>query len=364
MGKFKSASYGETVASDWLKSLGIGPTSITRVDDLSKRARPNGLLGGKTGTILKVDTADKAQLLGDRIDPKGKCETPAEEMIANANRLAGDGMYVLLSADGTTSAVRRLSKVFKITGLTYDQPDKDAAGAVNEIINRTHLDPNVKKKLTAYVGEQYDNLLPIVKNIEQLPPLEQANMTWEDVMLRIGTKPGSVTPWGGNGSMGLDGYIIKGDVDGACAYYSRLMNGGTIPIMMAAWLARKIADVAICVAVMDVLGLDAMSAVNLAAPPKNPNAARYLASDVNRVWRRVGGGPDAMMKLAYETMQDLAFIRKTGKKELKDENGVPLRKDNGDVMFEFVTPPLREYLDDKTVLLRMVVRAADAFAGK
>lgn len=364
MGKFKSASYGETVAADWLKSLGIEPTAITRVDDLSKRARPNGLLGGKSGTILKVDTADQAQLLGNRLDPKDKCKTPVDEMITNANRLAGDGMYVLLSADGTSSAVRRLSKIFKLTGMTYDQPDKDATGTVNEIINRTHLAPSVKTALVDYVGEQYDNLLPIVKNIVQLPPSEQAEMTWEDVMIRIGTRPGSVLPWGGNGSMGLDAYIINGDVDGACAYYSRLMDGGSLPIMMAGWLAKKIADTAICVAVIDSLGVDARKAVNLVAPPKNPKAVPYLAKNVNSVWRRVGGNPEAMMKLAYDTMQDLAMIKKTGKKELKDENGNPLRKDDGGVMFEIVAPPLRESLDDKTLLLRMVVRAADAFAGK
>ena len=364
MGKFKSSSYGETVAADWLKSLGIEPTSITRVDDLSKRARTNGLLGGKSGTILKVYTASEAQLLGDRIDPNGKCKTPVDEMIHNANRLAGDGMYVLLSADGTSSAVRRLAKIFKLTGMTYDQPDKDAAGTVNEIINRTHLDTSVKTALVNYVGEQYDNLLPIVKSIDQLPSSEQAEMTWEDVMIRIGTRPGSVLPWGSNGSSGLDDYVINGDVDGACAYYSRLMDGGSLPIMMAGWLSRKIADVAICVAVIDVLGLDSREAVNLIAQPKNSKAVFYLSKRLDDVWRRVGGDPEAMMKLAHDTMQDLEMIRKTGKKELKDEDGHPLKKDDGGVMFEIVAPPLRESLDDETLLLRMIVRAADAFAGK
>lgn len=277
MGKFTSLPYGEQVAADTLEEWGIDPTDQVRTTDVQNRARAVNLFGTINGTVLTIDSKDTAEsvlrLLTQKLDLDFKPKTlklgqaDKTQLEKNAHSLAGHGMFIIQNANANLGAVKNLVKLFQSMGWKYTEPAKNASGEVNEILADCKLPAVLKRRLVEHVGDQYDLLLPVVRGIRDLTDRQQREMTWEELWVRMNPNPGSIPPWGSNGSPGLFDHVIQGRTEDAVAFYQRLVDSGTPPIQFAAWFANQVGQYATMKLLVDYHDVDLDTAAHIVGLP-------------------------------------------------------------------------------------------------
>ena len=383
MGKFTSLPYGEQVAADTLEEWGIDPADQVRTNDVQNRARAVNLFGTINGTILTIDSKDTAEsvlrLLTQKLDIDFKPKTlklnqdDKTQLEKNARSLAGHGMFIIQNANANLGAVKNLVKLFQSMGWKYTEPAKNASGEVNEILADCKLPAVLKRRLVEHVGDQYDLLLPVVRGIRDLTDRQQREMTWEELWVRMNPNPGSVPPWGTNGSPGLFDYAIQGRTGDAVAFYQRLVDSGTPPIQFAAWFANQVGQYAIMKLLVDYHDVDLDTAAHIVGLPA-PSSGRYpdplvgkrtgwLTEKNFRFIQRRRIKRNVLRQLVKRTADDLAMIKKSGRMPVTDVMGDPILDGNGEELIQVLDRPIDEMLDDVSTGMRMVFRAAAVFGG-
>lgn len=383
MGKFTSLPYGEQVAADTLEEWGIDPTDQVRTTDVQNRARAVNLFGTINGTVLTIDSKDTAEsvlrLLTQKLDIDFKPKTlklgqaDKTQLEKNAHSLAGHGMFIIQNANANLGAVKNLVKLFQSMGWKYTEPAKNASGEVNEILADCKLPAVLKRRLVEHVGDQYDLLLPVVRGIRDLTDRQQREMTWEELWVRMNPNPGSIPPWGSNGSPGLFDHVIQGRTEDAVAFYQRLVDSGTPPIQFAAWFANQVGQYATMKLLVDYHNVDLDTAAHIVGLPA-PSSGRYpdplvgkrtgwLTEKNFRFIQRRRIKRNVLRQLVKRTADDLAMIKKSGRMPVTDVMGDPILDGNGEELVQVLDRPIDEMLDDVSTGMRMVFRAAAVFGG-
>ena len=383
MGKFTSLPYGEQVAADTLEEWGIDPANQVRTNDVQNRARAVNLFGTINGTILTIDSKDTAEsvlrLLTQKLDIDFKPKTlklgqaDKIQLEKNAHSLAGHGMFIIQNANANLGAVKNLVKLFQSMGWKYTEPAKNASGEVNEILADCKLPAVLKRRLVEHVGDQYDLLLPVVRGIRDLTDRQQREMTWEELWVRMNPNPGSIPPWGSNGSPGLFDHVIQGRTEDAVAFYQRLVDSGTPPIQFAAWFANQVGQYATMKLLVDYHDVDLDTAAHIVGLPA-PSSGRYpdplvgkrtgwLTEKNFRFIQRRRIKRNVLRQLVKRTADDLAMIKKSGRMPVTDVMGDPILDGNGEELVQVLDRPIDEMLDDVSTGMRMVFRAAAVFGG-
>lgn len=383
MGKFTSLPYGEQVAADTLEEWGIDPTDQVRTTDVQNRARAVNLFGTINGTVLTIDSKDTAEsvlrLLTQKLDLDFKPKTlklgqaDKTQLEKNAHSLAGHGMFIIQNANANLGAVKNLVKLFQSMGWKYTEPAKNASGEVNEILADCKLPAVLKRRLVEHVGDQYDLLLPVVRGIRDLTDRQQREMTWEELWVRMNPNPGSIPPWGSNGSPGLFDHVIQGRTEDAVAFYQRLVDSGTPPIQFAAWFANQVGQYATMKLLVDYHDVDLDTAAHIVGLPA-PSSGRYpdplvgkrtgwLTEKNFRFIQRRRIKRNVLRQLVKRTADDLAMIKKSGRMPVTDVMGDPILDGNGEELVQVLDRPIDEILDDVSTGMRMVFRAAAVFGG-
>ena len=383
MGKFTSLPYGEQVAADTLEEWGIDPANQVRTNDVQNRARAVNLFGTINGTILTIDSKDTAEsvlrLLTQKLDIDFKPktlklgQTDKTQLEKSAHSLAGHGMFIIQNANANLGAVKNLVKLFQSMGWKYTEPSKNASGEVNEILADCKLPAVLKRRLVEHVGDQYDLLLPVVRGIRDLTDRQQREMTWEELWVRMNPNPGSIPPWGSNGSPGLFDHVIQGRTEDAVAFYQRLVDSGTPPIQFAAWFANQVGQYATMKLLVDYHDVDLDTAAHIVGLPA-PSSGRYpdplvgkrtgwLTEKNFRFIQRRRIKRNVLRQLVKRTADDLAMIKKSGRMPVTDVMGDPILDGNGEELVQVLDRPIDEMLDDVSTGMRMVFRAAAVFGG-
>lgn len=383
MGKFTSLPYGEQVAADTLEEWGIDPTDQVRTTDVQNRARAVNLFGTINGTVLTIDSKDTAEsvlkLLTQKLDIDFKPKTlklgqaDKTQLEKNAHSLAGHGMFIIQNANANLGTVKNLVKLFQSMGWKYTEPAKNASGEVNEILADCKLPAVLKRRLVEHVGDQYDLLLPVVRGIRDLTDRQQREMTWEELWVRMNPNPGSIPPWGSNGSPGLFDHVIQGRTEDAVAFYQRLVDSGTPPIQFAAWFANQVGQYATMKLLVDYHDVDLDTAAHIVGLPA-PSSGRYpdplvgkrtgwLTEKNFRFIQRRRIKRNVLRQLVKRTADDLAMIKKSGRMPVTDVMGDPILDGNGEELVQVLDRPIDEMLDDVSTGMRMVFRAAAVFGG-
>lgn len=383
MGKFTSLPYGEQVAADTLEEWGIDPTDQVRTTDVQNRARAVNLFGTINGTVLTIDSKDTAEsvlrLLTQKLDLDFKPKTlklgqaDKTQLEKNAHSLAGHGMFIIQNANANLGAVKNLVKLFQSMGWKYTEPAKNASGEVNEILADCKLPAVLKRRLVEHVGDQYDLLLPVVRGIRDLTDRQQREMTWEELWVRMNPNPGSIPPWGSNGSPGLFDHVIQGRTEDAVAFYQRLVDSGTPPIQFAAWFANQVGQYATMKLLVDYHDVDLDTAAHIVGLPA-PSSGRYpdplvgkrtgwLTEKNFRFIQRRRIKRNVLRQLVKRTADDLAMIKKSGRMPVTDVMGDPILDGNGEELVQVLDRPIDEMLDDVSTGMRMVFRAVAVFGG-
>ena len=251
-GKYESDTYAEQKADDYLKSKDVKLDAIVRTEDSRHCARPN-LFGTPVGTVLTINDKESAERvlktvthnveMTDQKIPKPKTSDDEKKLITNLRNMTNNGMFII-KAMPNSKAIKTLISIVDKYGEGFDDPSKDRMGEAGRILQDCSLSRDVKDQLLDYLGESYDILLPVVKNISALDEDEQKSMTIDEVMLRVPNPPGKVLPWssgfGPESRKALDYTAMNGDARGALERLDRVLEGGVLPIMFSGWFMNTV----------------------------------------------------------------------------------------------------------------------------
>lgn len=250
-GKYESDTYAEQKADDYLKSKDVKLDAIVRTDDSRHCARPN-LFGTPVGTVLTITDKESAERVLQPIvhnveltkQNKPKTTDDEKRLIMNLRTITNNGLFFIIKAMPNSKAVKTLISIVDKYGEGFDDPSKDRMGEAGRILQNCSLRKDVQDQLLEYLGESYDILLPVVKNISALDESEQKSMTIDEVMLRVPNPPGKVLPWssgfGPESRKSLDYTAMNGDAKGALERLDRVLEGGMLPIMFSGWFMNTV----------------------------------------------------------------------------------------------------------------------------
>ena len=250
-GKYESDTYAEQKADDYLKSKDVKLDAVVRTDDSRHCARPN-LFGTPVGTVLTITDKESAERVLKTVihnvdltkQNKPKTTDDEKRLITNLRAMTNSGLFFIIKAMPNSKAVKTLISIVDKYGEGFDDPSKDRMGEAGRILQNCSLRKDVQDQLLEYLGESYDILLPVVKNISALDEGEQKSMTIDEVMLRVPNPPGKVLPWssgfGPESRKSLDYTAMNGDARGALERLDRVLEGGMLPIMFSGWFMKTV----------------------------------------------------------------------------------------------------------------------------
>jgi len=95
-----------------------------------------------------------------------------------------------------------------------------------KLLNKLYLNKNVKDFLDSYSGDDYQILIYISNQLNNIPENEQKEMTIEDLIVRLPSKPGAVPPWEFINPM------LEGKTKEAIDLYKRSVEGSHVLVTM------------------------------------------------------------------------------------------------------------------------------------
>jgi hypothetical protein len=273
-GRYESLAYAIQTATDWFNSISIDYTSTSRLTITApvhpnlKTKKPhdakiilendkktlrstikNGLalptMFGHVGNLLILNDKLSVEAFMDLITDEGGDQASVR---SHLNKIMANGMFIVIMAAGNIKAVTDLRKIIDRDGQGFEEPHKNTGSEIDDILTKSDLSTTVKNEVRSYIGSNYEILLPIVKSLGELSAAEQRRMSFDDLMMRIPNRPGSIMPWsvfankrtGEPGRPGLDKLALNGDCNGAITLLQRVIKGGTLPIIYSSWFCNQI----------------------------------------------------------------------------------------------------------------------------
>ena len=146
------------------------------------------------GVTLFGDAPTSLLYLSDTDQVKSLNETLAKISEEEVNEVCESGIVVYTTLPRTST--KKLEDNFKKMGGTiYAPPSKGELTLPQKLVSELNLSRSVKEMLLAYVGEDYDLLLPLVESISELPKETHPRITEEDIYLRFPQPKGAIAPW-------------------------------------------------------------------------------------------------------------------------------------------------------------------------
>lgn len=139
---------------------------------------------------------------------------------------------VIVGCTASRTFTRKLENLFASRSWVskVSDPKKKRRGAVTPLsvmLDTVHVSPALRRFLVDYAAEDYDLLIPAVRNIAVLPPKAQAGLTVSDMEMRLPCLPGAVPPWAV-----LDA-VLAGDVGTLASAYQRVCAHGSPLVVIA-----------------------------------------------------------------------------------------------------------------------------------
>ena len=174
-------------------------------------------------SMIHLDLSDKTKLkkFADLVSAK-----------ATKKNFEGDNWFgpgLIITSTHAQGAKRVENLVVKSGGKVVKKAKP--AEMKKKLLKRISLNKESQKFLDEYAGEDWQILIPIVNQVEKMNESEQAQLTIEDLIVRLPTKPGSVLPWEFINPM------LEGKTKEAIDLYSRSMEGSHVLVAMQ--LSRK-----------------------------------------------------------------------------------------------------------------------------
>lgn len=181
----KSESYVNFQKQRLLDRWGVAKGATQYVENFSS-AGGFTLFGDSPTSLMKIDDAAQIKKLNEEL-----AHLTQEDLASTFE--AGLIVYTTVARTYT----KKLEDAFKKMGATIFIPPvgKSDLTIPQKLASELNLTRPVKEMLLAYVGDDYELLLPLVESISELPWDSHRRITEEDIYLRFAQPKGSIAPW-------------------------------------------------------------------------------------------------------------------------------------------------------------------------
>lgn len=141
---------------------------------------------------------------------------------------------LIVATNANRNSTRKLEGIGNKFGevILSKQNSKDKTSPALKMLEETNLSKSVKDYILGRVGDDYDQAIPVIRNIEKVPPEMQKKIQIEDIALRMPLPPGAVPPWE------IEKHILSGDT-GKAIEVSRRINDHSHPLVMVSIMKNK-----------------------------------------------------------------------------------------------------------------------------
>lgn len=211
-----------SVAEEW----GFTPSDIrhTEVWNAAQASSPLSLFG--TAKMTHLDLTDKKKLKAfvNAIDNSKKTGD------FNNENWFGVGLIITtLHAQG----VKKIENLIKANGGTTIKKEKPDAMR-KKLLDEVSLSKRTREQVEDYVGNDYEMLISPLNEIKKLDKTAQQELSFEDFVVMLPTRPGAIPPWEFVTPM------LEGRINEAIDLYDRILSGSHV--LQTMWHAKSKVD--------------------------------------------------------------------------------------------------------------------------
>lgn len=164
------------------------------------------LFGEAPLSLLSIDGASELkQVVSD-----------LEKLDSNSSKLA-HGLIITTDVGG--NQIKKLQNlVVKLGGEAKVVTKSKSVDTAPDLVASLNVSAKIKDFLVDWAGQEPGQLVSLVRAIEAIPPSRQAQLTMDDIMIRLPLPPGSIAPWD------IEKPLLAGNVDETISTYRRIVS--------------------------------------------------------------------------------------------------------------------------------------------
>lgn len=213
----KSKSYVDfqkkRVFENWGQELSESQT-ISNINDSGAVT----LFGDTPVSVLHLDENTDVKKLVDDFTKRLE-KTSIEDIVSTG---------VVITTHVPRTSTKKLEKLVKdVGGELYIAANSGKGNVTENIVSELNLNHESKQFLISYIGDDYENAIPIVNTVSKLAKNLQAKITIEDLMIRLPLPPGSIPPWE------IEKPLYSGDMSEVIRVYRRVAQNTHYLVILA-----------------------------------------------------------------------------------------------------------------------------------
>ena len=179
------AAYLALTKDQLIESWGEKGTPTKEIARLSA-AGTRTLLGGVPLSIVRPENSDEVKRLLQELQEAAEA--------GKLERRIGPGLIVLTSVPKVS--LKKLSEfVLEHDGYSEVNTKTDEKKLGDEMLEESGFNREVRAYLKDWAGDDFEKLVPIIREFSAFPKAKRAKAKIEDIAIRLPTPPGSIPPW-------------------------------------------------------------------------------------------------------------------------------------------------------------------------
>jgi DNA polymerase III delta subunit len=139
---------------------------------------------------------------------------------------------LIITSTVSRQSTKKLEKIAEQYGTLIATKTSEASSMAEKLVSELHLTSAVREFLLNYVGNDYNDVLPLVRTLETLTPKQQSSVTEADLYARLPKPEGALPPWD------IERPLLNGSMDEIIRKYRRIVNH-THPLVIITLLRNK-----------------------------------------------------------------------------------------------------------------------------
>lgn len=183
----KSQSYVDMQKESFLDTWDIASDDTQKVDHVGD-AGVATLFGEMPVALLYLEKPDHIKSTVTALEKAVK-----EDRLAS---LVGNGLIIMTQVP--QRSLKKMNTLVAAQGGTVVDPlhdSKSKESPASKLLKTLNLSADVRRAILEYVGEDYDSLIPIVRNLSEIPKNKHRSITVDQMMMRLPQTPGLMPIW-------------------------------------------------------------------------------------------------------------------------------------------------------------------------
>lgn len=209
----KSQSYLDYQKEEVLTQWDLLIDDVQYVNSLSKVGE-TPLFGSAPPSVIQLDDPAQVKKLVAEFEKFEK----DNEKYDLSSRLDSGLIILTTVARNSTRKLETIVSAYNGSTIFAKTNSKDRTNVAEKLLVDLHLKKEVKDFIIEYAGDDYENIIAIVKNLSTLSEKAQRTVNIEDMYIRMPLAPGSIPPWE------IEKPLINGNIKETIEIYRRIVQ--------------------------------------------------------------------------------------------------------------------------------------------